>query len=185
MHAVVRPVAMCVAGAVASTMLHAEPQQATVADMRIMEPYIGEFRSPTRLFDDGKTEFYHLVRYQWFDQPKTIVKFTIAMAIPSQGRVITTAEGFYGFDSIKRQLYVFGAFTRGTSGRGTICEFNLATAARTVCARSMSADGTITDVRDAFEVNDGNSWRNATRIRTGEADDWKLVHESTYTRVND
>ena len=183
------PAALCLTLATVILLVPAasaeEPQAAAAADMRIMERYIGEFRSPTHLFDDGKTKHHHLVKYQWFDRAKTIVKFTISMSIPSQDRVLTTAEGFYGYDSVARQLYVFGAFSHGTSGRGTICAFDHATGARTVCALSMEPDGSLTHVRDSFEIVDGDSWKNSTRIRKGDSADWQLVHEGVYRRVAD
>jgi len=161
-----------------------EAQAASAGDMRIMEPYIGEFRSVTHVFDDGKTEYHHLVKYQWFDRPKSIVKFTISMAIPAQQRVITTAEGFYGFDSIEDRLYVFGAFNDGTSGSGTICKFDHAKGSRTVCARSMNPDGSVTHVQDSFEVVDSDTWKNETRARQGGAGEWQLVYQGVYTRVD-
>jgi hypothetical protein len=165
-----------------AAIAEAERQAASARDIRIMEPYIGEFRSPPQLFDDGKTEHHFLVKYQWFDSAETIVKVTISMVIPLQNRVIATAEGFYGFDSIDNRLFVFGAFTDGSRGFGSICEFRHATGARTVCVRSMNPDGSVTHVRDAFEVIDCNTWKNTTRIRTGEEGEWTLVHEGTYTR---
>jgi hypothetical protein len=161
------------------------PQSATAGDIRIMERYVGEFRSPPHHFDDGKTEYYHLVKYQWFDRTKTIVKFTISMVIPSQNRVLTTAEGFYGYDSVEKRLYVFGAFSHGTSGWGSICEFDHATGTRTVCARSMEPDGSLTHVRDSFEIVDADTWKNTTRIRKDGSGDWELAYEGTYRRVDD
>ncbi|MGH8198330.1 MAG: hypothetical protein ACRETI_09165 [Steroidobacteraceae bacterium] len=160
-----------------------DSQTATAGDMRILEPYIGEFRSPTQKFDDGNTEYHHVVKYEWFDRPQTIAKVTISMVIPSQDRVISSAEGFYGFDSIQDQLYVFGAFNDGTSGLGTICVFNHETGSRTVCVRSMNPDGSVTHVRDSFEVVDENTWKNTTRLRQGENGEWKLVYEGIYTRI--
>lgn len=166
-----------------TTRYDAVPQRAAADDMRIMAPYIGEFRSATHTFDDGKTEHYFVVKYEWFDRARTIVRFTISMVIPSQGRTLVNSEGFYGFDPFLERLYVFGAFTHGTSGWGSICEFNHDTGARTVCAKSKSADGVATHVRDAFEVVDDNTWKNKTRVREGERGEWQLVYEGTYTRV--
>lgn len=170
-------------GPVPSIAESQDTQPATAADMRIMESYIGEFRSPTHKFDDGNTEYHHIVKYEWFDRPKTIVKVTISMAIPSQDRVIRSAEAFYGFDSIQDQLFVFGAFNDGTSGSGTICKFNHETGSRTICARSMNPDGSITHVQDSFEVVDKNTWRNSTQVKEGDDGEWKLAYEGTYTRV--
>lgn len=157
----------------------------TAQDMKIMERYIGEFRSATQLFDDGKTEYHHLLKYQWFDRAKTVVKFTISMAIPSQERVLTIGEGFYGYDAVDKRMYVFGVFSHGASGWGTICEFDHDTGARTVCVRSSETDGSVTHVRDSFEIVDADHWKNSTRARKGESGDWELVYEGSYTRVAD
>lgn len=179
------PAAFRTAIVIASILLPpaAGAEPASAGDIRIMERYIGEFRSPTYLFDDGKTEHHFSVRYEWFDRPRTLVKFTILMSIPSQDRVITNAEGFYGYDSVRKELYVYGAFSYGASGWGTICEFDLETGARTVCARTMEPDGSLTYVRDSFEVVDDDTWRNTTRIRKGETGEWVKAHEGIYSRT--
>lgn len=160
-----------------------EPQRATPEDMKIMAPYIGTFRSPTQLFDDGKTEHYFTVSYEWFDRARTIVKFTVSMVIPSQDRTLVNSEGFYGFDPFEDRLYVFGAFTRGMTGWGAMCRFDHDTGARAVCARSKTPDGNVVSVRDTFEPVNADSWRNRTWVREGEEGEWKPVHEGIYTRI--
>ncbi len=173
----IRSMAALALAVVATAAAGAEP-----ADIRILAPYIGKFRSAAQRFDDGKTEYYYTIEYRWFDRPQTIVQFTVATVIPSQDRVIVNAEGFYGFDPFHDQLYVFAAFAHGVSGWGSICEANPETGARTVCARSMS-DGVVTEVRDGFEMLDADRWRNRTLVRTDGQAEWTLAHEAVYTRV--
>ena len=76
------------------------------------------------LFDDGKTEHFFTVSYQWFDQKKSIVKYAVATVIPSQNRTIVNSEGFYGFDPFNDRLYVLGAFRNGMSGFGSVGVFD-------------------------------------------------------------
>lgn len=160
------------------------PQSATAEDMKIFTPYIGEFRSPTQTFDDSDVEYYFTVEYQWFDKDKTIVKYVVAMQVPAQERTLVTSEGFYGFDPFNDRLYVFGAFSRGMSGWGAVGRFDHETGARETWAKSIDPDGVLTQVRDAFEVIDADSWKNVTRLRQGDETEWRVVHEGVYTRVN-
>jgi hypothetical protein len=164
------------------TIGDASPQHATADDLRLFDRYIGSFRSQVNKFDDGTTEYFNKIVYTWFDHDKTIVKFTVATVIPSLDRVIVTAEGFYGYDPFDKRLYVFGAFTNGTTGWGSIGEFDRDTGVRVVWAQSVNADGVVTHVRDAFEPIDTDSWRNRTSIRLGDETDWNLVYEETFTR---
>jgi len=176
---------LAIAALLCATAQAEAPPPATAEDMRIMDRYVGLFRSATQVFDDGRTEYHHLLRYEWFDRGETIVKFTISMAIPSQDRVLTTGEGFYGYDAVEKRIYVFGAFSHGASGWGTLCELDHATGARTVCARTSEPDGSFTHVRDSFEIVDADTWKNTTRARKSEDDDWAVVYEGRYTRVAD
>lgn len=174
----------------ANTCIYAEnadgsaksPQSAIIEDTKIFTPYIGSFRSPKKLFDNSDTEYYFKISYDWFDKDKTIVKFKVELIIPSQKRTILNAEGFYGFDPSKKQIYVFGAFTRGMTGWGSLGEFNHRTGARTVWARSENDDGVVTYVRDGFEIIDENSWKNTTQICQSNDPEWKLANEDIYTR---
>jgi len=159
------------------------PQAATPEDMRIFEPYIGSFRSESKPFDNSEVEYHFTISYQWFDKPKSIVKYVVAMEIPAQERTLVLSEGFYGYDPFNQQLYVFGAFTRGQSGWGTVGLFDHANGRRETWARSMTPDGKVVHVRDTFERLDDNHWNNKTYVRQGEEPDWKVVSEDHYTRV--
>lgn len=162
------------------------PQRATAADMQMLfAPIIGVFRSPDYLYDDGKTEHHFRISYEWFNPEKTVVKFTVVTVIPSLSRTITSSEGFYWFDPVRRRIAVFGAFARGTIGTGAIGQFDHMSRKHSIWATTTEADGTVTHVRDAFEVIDGNSWRNVTTVRSGDDEEWKVVHEGTYNRVQE
>lgn len=167
---------------VASAPAGTAPQDATADDMKLFEHYVGHYRSPAYTFDDGKTDYFNRVDYVWFDPGKTIVKFTVATVIPSMDRIIVTAEGFYGYDPFHHTLYVFGAFSNGTTGWGVVGSFDRETGKREVWANSMGADSIVTHVRDEFEPVDADSWRNRTSVRRGDETDWTVVHEAIYTR---
>jgi len=160
-------------------------QPASPGDMKIFEPYIGTFRSDTKLFDDSDIEYYFTVSYQWFDQARTIVKYTVAMEIPVQNRTIINSEGFYGYDPFNQNLYVFGAFTRGMTGWGTVGTFDHESGARETWAKSMSPEGVVTHVRDTFQHIDADHWSNKTFLRSGDEAEWKLVVEDAYSRVKE
>lgn len=162
-----------------------EPQAAIAEDMKIFEPYIGAFRSSTHLFDDGKTEHHFIVSYEWFDQKKSIVKYVVSTVIPSQDRTILNSEGFYGFDPFDNRLYVLGAFRNGMTGFGSVGVFDHESGARETWAKSKGADGGVTYVRDGFQLIDADRWRNTTRIKIGDAGEWKVVSEDVYTRIRE
>jgi hypothetical protein len=171
-----------VVGPAGSRAEEVAPQRATPDDMKLFAPYIGTFRSPTYLYDDGKTEHHFTISYQWFDVTKTIVKFAVATVIPSQARSIVNSEGFYWYDPLKRQVMVFGAFTRGATGFGSIAAFDHKARTHTLWATSTDDRGAVTHVRDMFEVIDQDTWKNKTYARIGDEAEWRLVHEGTYTR---
>lgn len=160
------------------------PQAATPDDIKIFEPYIGKFQSDTRVFDNSDTEYFFTVTYAWFDRDKTIVKYIVAMEIPAQDRVIVNAEGFYGYDPFNERLYVFGAFTRGMTGWGSVGRFDHETGARETWAKSKGPDGVVTHVRDTFERINDNEWRNVTFIRTENETTWRQVVEDHYKRTS-
>jgi hypothetical protein len=159
------------------------PQSASAEDMKIFERYIGTFRSESKVFDDGETEYYFTIAYNWYDQPKSIVKFTVSMNIPSKDRVMALSEGFYGYDPFNKQLYTFGVFSQGMTGWGSLGVFDHETGARSTWAKSMGPDGVVTHVRDSFEVIDEDHWTNKTSIRQGDAADWTVISEDSYSRV--
>ena len=160
------------------------PQAASPEDMRIFEPYIGTFRSESKLFDDSEIEYYFTVSYQWFDQAKTIVKYTVAMEIPAQNRTVINSEGFYGYDPFNENLYVFGAFSQGMTGWGTVGKFDHESGARETWAKSMNPEGVVTQVKDTFQRIDSDHWSNRTFLRSGVETEWKPVVEDDYSRVN-
>ncbi|MDX1556691.1 MAG: hypothetical protein R3212_11740, partial [Xanthomonadales bacterium] len=159
-------------------------QPATPQDLEIKGPFIGQFRGSTRVFDDGETEYHFVLHYDWWDQEKSVVKYTVNMVIPSQDRSLLRSEGFYGFDRFTGQLMVFGVFSGGMIGQGYIGQFDHQAGTHEIWARSMDAEGVVTWVRDGFEVIDENRWRNRTMMRRGEETGWQEVHQDTYTRID-
>lgn len=160
-------------------------QSAAPEDLSIKAPFIGTFRGSTNVFDDGETEYYFTLNYRWWDQEHSVVKYTVTMVIPSQGRELVRSEGFYGFDRFTNQLMVFGVFSGGMIGQGYIGSFDHASGRHEIWARSKDAEGTVTWVKDGFEVIDGDTWKNRTLMRRGDEADWQPVHEDTYTRVSE
>jgi hypothetical protein len=171
--------------ALASSGAAISPQPATIDDTRIFARSAGEFRSATQKFDDGVTEYYFTVKYDWFDRNRTIMRVVVSMTVPSQGRTITSLEGFYGYDPFLQQLYVFGAFSDGTTGWGAMGAFDHESGARAVWAVQQGPDGVITHVRDEFALVSENVWKNRTRICTEDTGAWRLASEGTYTRVSE
>lgn len=169
----------------AANAANEEPQSAAPADMKIFEPYIGIFRSESKKFDDSDVEYHFTVSYEWFDQARSIVKYTVAMEIPVQQRTIVNSEGFYGYDPFNENLYVFGAFTRGMTGWGTVGKFDHESGARETWAKSMNPEGVVTLVKDTFQLIDADHWSNKTFLRSGDAAEWRLVVEDVYTRVEE
>jgi len=161
-----------------------DPQPASAIDMKIFEPYIGTFRSENKRFDDSDIEYHFTVSYRWYDQGKTIVKYTVAMEIPAQDRTIINSEGFYGYDPFNKNLYVFGAFTRGMTGWGTVGKFDHESGDRETWAKSMNPDNVVTHVRDTFQHVDDDHWINRTFVRSGDEPEWTLVVEDQYTRTD-
>ncbi|MEZ5921287.1 MAG: hypothetical protein R3C60_08025 [Parvularculaceae bacterium] len=173
---------LLISAAPAAALEADEPQGASPADMRIFEPYIGTFKSSTNKFDDGKTDYYFTLDYHWYDKQKTIVKYTVSMVIPSQDRTIVNSEGFYGYDAFNERLYVFGAFTRGMTGWGSVGRFDHETGARETWAKSKDEQG-VTYVRDTFTLDGDSGWKNKTYLRINDETEWKVVHEDSYTRI--
>ncbi len=160
-----------------------EPQRAVAEDVRLFDRYVGRFRSPTRLFDDGETEHYFVVDYHWYDPGKTLLKYEIEMVIPSQDRSLSTSEGFYGYDPVAQRLFVFGAFRQGAMGWGTMARFDHETGRREVWVESRTPDGEVSEIRDEFEMLDDDRWRNVTRQRLGGDGEWTVISEGIYTRL--
>jgi len=158
-------------------------QSATPGDLTIKAPFIGSFRGSTQLFDDGETEYYFVLNYDWWDADKNFVKFTVSMVIPSQDRTLVRSEGFYGFDRFSGRLYVFGVFSGGMTGQGFIGQFDHDAGTHEIWARSVDPEGVVTWVRDCFEVIDADHWRNRTLIRRGEETEFQEVHQDIYTRL--
>jgi hypothetical protein len=157
-------------------------QSAGPADMALFAPYIGTFRGSTRKADDG-TEFYFTVAYDWFDQARTVVKFSLEIHIPSRDQVRSLGEAFYYYEPSLKRLAVAGFFRDGRTGSGFVTPFDTTTHERVVRVRSRQPDGSQVDVRDTFWVIDADSWGNRTFVATD--DGWQVVSDEIFNRVAD
>jgi hypothetical protein len=158
------------------------PQPSVADDIHVFDPYIGTFR--TGLQHDSVTgrSWYFTVTYEWFDTPRSIVRYTVTMVEPDSTRSTVLSTGFYGYDGFGRRLFVFGAFRAGQVGFGSVERFDRQTFARTTWAQSMQPDGTVQYVRDHFEVIDADSWHNWTEVHSGDGA-WRTVVDEIFTRV--
>ncbi len=157
-------------------------QIASAEDMRVFDPYIGRFRSKTMRDEQRSTVFHYFVEYRWFDADTTIVRFRVSTVYADDGSEVVNAEGFYGHDPFEQHIYALAAFPWGVTGFGAVGEFDRTTHRRVTWARSMT-DRVVTHVRDVFEVVDANTWTDVTWIRTGPEDEWRIVYQDTFTRV--
>lgn len=160
------------------------PQSATAADMALFAPYIGRFRSEDKVFEDSAVTYHYEIDYRWYDRQRSIVSYALALVIPEQDRRLEIGDGFYYFDRVNNRIGVFGAFPDGRVGQGTMGQFDRETHARTVWVDGVGPDGSVTQVRDRFEIIDADSWRNVTRIRRA-GEDWQQVNADTYTRIGE
>lgn len=168
-----------------TTASQPSPQRASADDVRVLDPYIGRFRSKTfRDQESGKT-LHYVVEYEWFDANRSIAKFTVSTVVDGTGKETINGQGFYGYDPFEERLYVFGAFTSGMSGFGSVGELDRRTHRRVTWARSRNPAGVTVYVRDAFEVVDQDTWKDVTSIREGETGEWKVVYTDTFTRIEE
>ncbi len=163
----------------------AAPQHAVPDDIHVFDPYIGRFRSKQFHDDQTGAPFHYIAEYEWFDTNHSIVKFTISVVVETSGKQAIISQGFYGYDPFQERLHVFGAFTSGHTGYGSVGEFDRRNNRRVTWARSKAADGATIDIRDAAEMQDADTWKNVTRTRKGVDGDWKVVYEDTFTRIRE
>ncbi len=90
-------------------------QTAEVTDMALFEPFIGKFTSDDKVFPNG-TEYRFIIDYSWYDNKKTIVKYTLEIEFPAQEDIRPIGEGYYRFDPLSRRIEVVGVFRDGRSG---------------------------------------------------------------------
>lgn len=160
-----------------------EWQHATVEDMAFLDAYIGTFRSETHTAPQSGKEYYFTIEYEWYNEAKTVVKWTIDTHIPADGIVRRNGEGFYAFDPFEDRIMVTGFFpARPVTSKGWLSEFDPETGERVVRVVAMSPDGQVTQVRDTFWLIDENTWGNATYLSV-DGGDWQALPPGTYTRV--
>jgi hypothetical protein len=157
---------------------------ATADDIHIFDPYIGRFRTKPATTQTSGSGSHFEVEYAWFDAAHSIVKFTVTSVAEATNAPTILTEGFYGFDPFHDQLYTFAAFSWSATGFGSVGEFDRSTGHRVTWARSRNPDGTTTWVRDTFDVIDADSWRNVTSVRQSPQDEWNVVNDEVYVRID-
>jgi len=159
------------------------PRPASADDIRIMEPYIGTFRSPTTANEQfGEPTFYE-VTYEWVDEGQTSVAVRVTTVGDESSTVHSFLKGFYGFDPVDERLFAAAVFSWGGAGIADLGEFDHATGRRVVHARALGPEGTVIHIRDVFDVIDADRWRDRTYTRVGDEGEWKQVYEDVFTRV--
>ncbi|MDX1460310.1 MAG: hypothetical protein R3348_04580 [Xanthomonadales bacterium] len=155
-------------------------QDGAVADMAMFEPYIGTFRGQTYEADGG-VEYFFSVTYEWYDRPKSVVKYTLRTHITGRDEVRPLGEGFYLWDAFNERIAVVGVFLDGRKGTGFMSPYDTESGEREVRIRSMGPNGSPVQVRDTFWLIDDDTWGNATFIST-DGKPWQKVSEDTYRR---
>lgn len=160
------------------------PSRATAEDMALFVPYIGRFRSES--YNDGNEgRFYFVIDYRWYDTRKRIVAYTLEQIFLDKQESRAVGDGFYCYDSLNQKIGVFGAFPDGRTGSDTMGRFDRNNHSRTVWIVGTAPDRPPVEVRDHFEIIDGNSWRNITRIRPkGSKEPWREISNDVYTRIS-
>ena len=155
-------------------------QTAEAADMALFEPFIGTFISDDKVSPSG-TEYRFIIDYGWYDDKKTIIKYTLEIEFPEQEDIRPIGEGYYRLDPLTRRIAVVGVFRDGRSGAGFMTPFDVATGSREVRIRTVLPDGAEGEVRDTFWVIDKDTWGNRTFMRSGNGP-WRQVSEDVYHR---
>ena len=155
-------------------------QTAEATDMALFEPFIGTFRSDDKVSPNG-TEYRFIIDYGWYDDKKTIIKYTLEIEFPEQEDIRPIGEGYYRLDPLTRRIAVVGVFRDGRSGAGFMTPFDVETGSREVRIRALMPDGAEGEVRDTFWVIDKDTWGNRTFMRSGNAP-WRQVSEDVYHR---
>jgi len=155
-------------------------QTAEATDMALFEPFIGTFISDDKVFANG-TEYRFIIDYGWYDDKKTIIKYTLEIEFPEQEDIRPIGEGYYRLDPLTRRIAVVGVFRDGRSGAGFMTPFDVETGSREVRIRTALPDGSEGEVRDTFWVIDKDTWGNRTFMRSGNAP-WRQVSEDVYRR---
>jgi len=156
-------------------------QTAAATDMALFERFIGRFASDDKVSANG-AEYRFIINYDWYDDKKTVVKFTLEIEFPEQEDIRPIGEGYYRFDPLAGRIEVLGVFRDGRSGAGFMTPFDVETGSREVRIRTALPGGDAGEVRDTFWVIDQDSWGNRTFMRSGDAP-WRQVSEEVYRRV--
>lgn len=159
-----------------------DPKTATIEDMRVLDPYVGRFRSEDKTFDDSDISYFFVIDYDWYDRNRSILRYQLERHAPALDRVDHIGMGFYYFDRAAEKIGVFGVFPDGRQGAGSMGEFDPDTHARAVWVEAFGPNGQPVEVHDAFELIDADNWRNVTHIRQ-PGGDWMEINRDSYTRI--
>lgn len=159
-------------------------QLATAADISIVAPYIGRWRTATTDSERfGQPTFYE-IDYQWVDQGQTTVSFRVATVGAESGDELSFLEGYYGFDPFGDRLFAVAVFSWGGAGIADLAEFDHQTGHRVIHARAPGPGDTVIHIRDVFDIVDTDHWRNRTYTRQESEGEWQLVYDAIFTRVD-
>ena len=158
---------------------------ATADDIGLFGSYVGEFHSDRLTFDDGETEYFFSLRYEWFDPAKTTLKYSVTMVIPEQDREILNSEGYYGFDPFEKRIFVVSAFKRMGVSLAVLEHSDPDAGERRMLGRIQRPGGNVTLVSDQFEWIDDDSFQNRAFTCTTESGEWTQVYEGIYTRQSE
>jgi hypothetical protein len=156
---------------------------ATRQDAAFFDSYVGEFHSDRLTFDDGETEYYFALRYDWFDEGRTTLEYSASMVIPGQDRKVLRSKGFYGYDPFGERIYVAGASRQFGLSFAVLEHSDPGAGERRMLGRLQRPDGNVTLVSDQFEWIDADTFRNRAFVCTSESADWSKVYEGVYTRI--
>lgn len=67
---------------------------------------------------DASSASLFIIDYGWYDDKKTIIKYTLEIEFPEQEDSCPIGEGYYRLDPLTRRIAVVGVFRDGRSGAG-------------------------------------------------------------------
>lgn len=151
-------------------------------DTSFFDYYVGEFHSDRLEFDDEETEYYFALRYDWFDQAKSTLEYSVTMVIPEQDREVPRSEGFYGYDPFEARIIAVGAFRQFGVTLAVLEHSDPDAGTRRMLGRVQRPDGAVTLISDQFEIVDEDTFHNRAFACTTATREWAQVYEGTYTR---
>ena len=159
------------------------PQTASIEDMRIFEGFVGTFSSRSYQNDVNGSTYRFLVAFDWFDDSRTIIKYSIKNQNLSDSTTTVVGEGYYAMHPTEDHLFVVGVFNNGQRGIGSVGVIDHSGGYRETWVSGVTPDGNASHIRDTFRLLDEDSWENKTLMKIEPSEDWETVYEGIYTRV--